>query len=445
MDPVRHSAYVVAVGRHARVACSAFFLATTLAVGCVSLDKPTSVQKCVAAGNCSDNPNPQPGPDANQDAIESGPDSRSEDKPTTKEDLASDSPIPDAPADQADQGPDQKDVAGTDGTDTFVSTDVDSGLSPADQRDIAGTDGAETGNLADADSGQPIVDSRPDYGPDIVRQDVAPDLGPDVSPDTSTLGSGLLAYYTCEAATGTTLPDSSGKKNDATLVTGSAGTVGYSFAPGKIGNALDLVVVNQGYATLPATRLGFRHEFLRSLHVRNYHQQQHEQCSCQVRDHHQRQCHGRRADCRGASAAADQEVDARGCRAGFDWSRAVCRRSAGRSEYRGHATPGRPWQHHQQLHRTLAVSCGSVPGWRYRRFPRLQSGAVARGNPGARVRFVGTLLGTVICVPRSTLGVRKVVGEILPQIRGDSELESAWLNGESADQCFRSRFSFSLR
>jgi hypothetical protein len=252
MDPVRHSAYVVAVGRHARVACSAFFLATTLAVGCVSLDKPTSVQKCVAAGNCSDNPNPQPGPDANQDAIESGPDSRSEDKPTTKEDLASDSPIPDAPADQADQGPDQKDVAGTDGTDTFVSTDVDSGLSPADQRDIAGTDGAETGNLADADSGQPIVDSRPDYGPDIVRQDVAPDLGPDVSPDTSTLGSGLLAYYTCEAATGTTLPDSSGKKNDATLVTGSAGTVGYSFAPGKIGNALDLVVVNQGYATLPA-------------------------------------------------------------------------------------------------------------------------------------------------------------------------------------------------
>jgi len=147
MDPVRHSAYVVAVGRHARVACSAFFLATTLAVGCVSLDKPTSVQKCVAAGNCSDNPNPQPGPDANPDAVETGPDSRSEDKPTTKEDLASDSPIPDAPADQADQGPDQKDVAGTDGKGTDISADVDSGLSPADQRDIAGTDGPETGSL----------------------------------------------------------------------------------------------------------------------------------------------------------------------------------------------------------------------------------------------------------------------------------------------------------
>jgi hypothetical protein len=218
----------------------------------VSLDKPTSVQKCVAAGNCSDNPNPQPGPDANPDAVETGPDSRSEDKPTTKEDLASDSPIPDAPADQADQGPDQKDVAGTDGKGTDISADVDSGLSPADQRDIAGTDGPETGSLADADSGQPIADSGLDHGADIIRQDGAADLGPDVSPDTSTLASGLLVYYTCDSASGTTLPDSSVNKNDATLVTGSGTAVGYSFAPGKIGNALDLAVARQGHAKLPA-------------------------------------------------------------------------------------------------------------------------------------------------------------------------------------------------
>jgi hypothetical protein len=44
-----------------------------------------------------------------------------------------------------------------------------------------------------------------------------------------------------------------------------------------------------------------------------------------------------------------------------------------------------------------------------------------------------------------TRGVRKVIAEILPQIRGDSQLETACLNGQSGDQCFRSRFSFSSR
>jgi hypothetical protein len=64
---------------------------------------------------------------------------------------------------------------------------------------------------------------------------------------------GLVAYYPCESASGTQLPDVYGN-NNATLVTGTGGTPGYSFAPGKTGNgnALDLVKASQGYVTLPA-------------------------------------------------------------------------------------------------------------------------------------------------------------------------------------------------
>jgi hypothetical protein len=66
------------------------------------------------------------------------------------------------------------------------------------------------------------------------------------------LSLGLVAYYPCEQATGTTLPDLSGNGNDAILVTGTGGTAGYSFAAGKVGNALDLAKASKGYATLPA-------------------------------------------------------------------------------------------------------------------------------------------------------------------------------------------------
>ena len=42
----------------------------------------------------------------------------------------------------------------------------------------------------------------------------------------------------------------------------------------------------------------------------------------------------------------------------------------------------------------------------------------------------------------ASLGIRKAVAEILPQIRGDSQVESGCLNGQRADQCFRSRHLF---
>ena len=68
----------------------------------------------------------------------------------------------------------------------------------------------------------------------------------------SGLTQGLVAYYPCESASGTTLPDQSGNGRDATLVTGSGGSLGYSFGAGKVGNALYLAKASKGYATLPA-------------------------------------------------------------------------------------------------------------------------------------------------------------------------------------------------
>jgi hypothetical protein len=70
-----------------------------------------------------------------------------------------------------------------------------------------------------------------------------------VTPDASTLLSGLLAYYKCESASGTTLEDSSGKGNHGTLT--ATATSGYTFPTGKIGKALALAKAGQGYVSLP--------------------------------------------------------------------------------------------------------------------------------------------------------------------------------------------------
>jgi hypothetical protein len=72
----------------------------------------------------------------------------------------------------------------------------------------------------------------------------------------SELTEGLLAYYRCEAAAGTSgtlLPDDSpSQANPGTLHTGAGGAAGYSFAAGKVFDALYLVAAQQGYVTLPA-------------------------------------------------------------------------------------------------------------------------------------------------------------------------------------------------
>jgi hypothetical protein len=71
----------------------------------------------------------------------------------------------------------------------------------------------------------------------------------------SGLAEGLVLWYQCESAGGaaeTLLPDSTVHGNDGTLFTGSGGAPGYSFDPGKLGNALDLVLAKKGYVSLPA-------------------------------------------------------------------------------------------------------------------------------------------------------------------------------------------------
>jgi len=214
----------------------------TLAAGCVDLNKPTIVQECASKGNCADDGIRQQGPDAKQDT--SGPDLPFADRPDAKADFGPDSPPTDAPADQVEQGGDTKDVTGTEAEEMGTSSDADSSLAPADV----------VPDLALDTSRQDVVpDLEPDLAPDL-PPDLAPDLPPDstpdmtldLTPDTSTLATGLLAYYKCESATGTTLPDSSGKNNNGTLA-----AAGYTFATGKVGNALTLAKASSAYVTLP--------------------------------------------------------------------------------------------------------------------------------------------------------------------------------------------------
>ena len=65
---------------------------------------------------------------------------------------------------------------------------------------------------------------------------------------------GLVAWYSCESAagsSGTLLSDSAGHANDATLHSDADAAVGYGFASGKVGNALNLIGADQAYVALP--------------------------------------------------------------------------------------------------------------------------------------------------------------------------------------------------
>ena len=214
-------------------------------LGCVGLSKPKAVEECATAGNCSNDPIEPPGPDAAEDTRASDSDLRNADALADHQDLGPDRPNLDAPVDQAAPEPDTKDASRTDGNDTSPGTEAglplpDAGLDL--RHDLAPDLGPDLGPDLRPDLGR---DVGPDLGPDL-----GPDVGPDVSPDTSTLLSGLVVYYKCESATGTTLPDSSGNNNNGTLASGSAS--GYSFAAGKVGKSLALSQANR--VTFPYRR-----------------------------------------------------------------------------------------------------------------------------------------------------------------------------------------------
>jgi hypothetical protein len=78
-----------------------------------------------------------------------------------------------------------------------------------------------------------------------------PDVGLDAVPDASPLLSGLLVYYTFDSASGSDIPDQSGKGNTGKL-SGISGT-GYDFVAGKVGKALSLHKAGPGYVSVPST------------------------------------------------------------------------------------------------------------------------------------------------------------------------------------------------
>ena len=132
-----------------------------------------------------------------------------------------------------------------------------------------GTGGAATGGAggADAPLDRPL-DAPADLPPEAPL-DLPPDRGPDSGPDTPpdlavdtvdaiSLPPGLVAYYPCEAASGTTLLDRSGNTNNATLATGlppdggaAPSGAGYRFEAGKVGNGLTFLKAGYGYLSMP--------------------------------------------------------------------------------------------------------------------------------------------------------------------------------------------------
>jgi hypothetical protein len=122
-----------------------------------------------------------------------------------------------------------------------------------------GSDSAPDAATADSDDA-PL---REDRAPDL--DSLAPDsYVADLPIDTTSLpvdagiealpSQGLVAHYPCENAKGTVLADTSGNKRDATLANGSGATPpeGFTFAAGKVGNALIFSAKDKAYVGLPA-------------------------------------------------------------------------------------------------------------------------------------------------------------------------------------------------
>jgi uncharacterized protein len=104
------------------------------------------------------------------------------------------------------------------------------------------------------------IKSGPDAkgGTDAVPSDVGPkctgvgvfDADPSVS-----LTSGLVAYYPCEQAVETALPDLSGNNRNAQLASSATGDAGFRFAAGKVGKALYLSSASSAHVVLPSGML----------------------------------------------------------------------------------------------------------------------------------------------------------------------------------------------
>ena len=73
--------------------------------------------------------------------------------------------------------------------------------------------------------------------------------------DPGGLSAGLLAYYPCEQALETTLPDLSGNSRNAALASSATGDAGFRFSAGKVGKALYLNSSSSAHVVLPSGML----------------------------------------------------------------------------------------------------------------------------------------------------------------------------------------------
>ncbi len=146
----------------------------------------------------------------------------------------------------------QSDVPAADGSVGATATGGSSAGGGLDS--TVATGGSTTSSDAQSPTDQALKNDTANVSEVVPLRDAAVDApaGTDLSIDSTTMvpTQGLIAYYPCELAHGASLPDMSGKGNDAVL------TGAFSFATGQVGKALVLTAVGDGgssggYATLP--------------------------------------------------------------------------------------------------------------------------------------------------------------------------------------------------
>jgi len=262
----------LASGGHAVLIRSIAALAFVVGIGlggCVGLDKPKEVAACAARNNCTDNWTAATGGASGAVSVSGGSagavmSSTGGSAGTTTTSLPG----------TGGQGPSLGGAAADARAAGGAVASGGAGRDAAADRPLgpggavgSGGIGPGTGGLIDAPiatggtlgtGGKVGSGGEPGTGGSIATGGaMAADARSDVPSDASPLLTGLVAYYTFESASGTDLPDVSGKGNTGklsigTLPDGGAPTgTGYDFVTGKIGKALALHKAGVGYVKVP--------------------------------------------------------------------------------------------------------------------------------------------------------------------------------------------------
>lgn len=249
------------------IAASAFVAVVGLGA-CVGLDKPQKVAECSARNNCSDNPQ------GGAPGAGGGPASSGGGAGTVSSGGAAGGATTAVHASGGNLGGatalDAYGVGGTVasggvGVDAGVDIPLGSGGAPGSGGVAPGTGGAIDAAIATggvSGSGGKVGSGGAATGGATATGGTTATGGATTAdarttPDASPLLNGLVAYYTFDSASGTDLPDSSGKGNVGklsigTLSDGSTPTAtGYELVTGKVGKALALHKAGLGYVKVP--------------------------------------------------------------------------------------------------------------------------------------------------------------------------------------------------